>query len=163
MQKLSTKKISRLSVFVALSTALTMFSIPNGAGGYLHFSNALMYICAILLSPIEAGIIAGVGQGIADILNGRAIYAPATFIIKFAAGFIFGKIVNPKSFFSLLLGFFTSFLIITGGYFFYKWLIGSFKFAIVTLYCNLISTAVSFILTAFLLPFLLQLKDRQEH
>jgi uncharacterized membrane protein len=62
MLKFSVKKITYLAMSVALSAALTVYpKIPNGVGGFIHFSNLLMYLCAALFGPLEGGITGGVG------------------------------------------------------------------------------------------------------
>ena len=103
-------------VFCAMIFVLTMFVKFPVASGYVHFGDALVYICASLLGPW--GILAGaIGEGIADISGGFAVYFPATVAVKalIALPFAFfnyknDKILNVKScLFSLLSGAITVF------------------------------------------------------
>ncbi len=98
-------------VFCAMIFVLTMFVKFPVASGYVHFGDALIYICASVIGPW--GIIAGaIGEGIADVAGGFAIYFPATVVVKalIAVPFAFfnfknDKILNIKSsLFSLLSG-----------------------------------------------------------
>ena len=68
-------------VFCAMIFVLTMFVKFPVASGYVHFGDALVYICASVLGPW--GIIAGaIGEGLADVAGGFAAYFPATVIVK---------------------------------------------------------------------------------
>lgn len=78
-------------MFCAMIFVLTMFVKVPVASGYVHFGDALIYICACLLGPW--GIIAGaIGEGLADAAGGFAAYIPATVIVKalIALPFVFG-------------------------------------------------------------------------
>ena len=68
-------------VFTAMIFVLTMFVKFPVASGYVHFGDALVYICASLLGPW--GIVAGaIGEGLADVAGGFAAYFPATVVVK---------------------------------------------------------------------------------
>jgi len=116
-------------VFCAMIFALTMFVKFPVASGYVHFGDALIYICASLLGPW--GILAGaIGEGLADVAGGFAAYFPATVIVKalIAVPFAFfntksEKILSVKSaLFTLIsgavtvLGYFLADLIIDKSY-----------------------------------------------
>ena len=75
------KKSIVSGVFCAMIFVLTMFVKFPVASGYVHFGDALIYICSSIIGPW--GIIAGaLGEGIADIAGGFAVYFPATVIVK---------------------------------------------------------------------------------
>jgi len=77
-----TKKLVLASLFAALTAIGTMLHIPAGALGYLHLGDAMVLLSGILLGPIYGGLGAAIGSMLADIINGYAIYAPGTFLIK---------------------------------------------------------------------------------
>jgi uncharacterized repeat protein (TIGR04002 family) len=98
-------------VFTAMIFVLTMFVKFPVASGYVHFGDALVYICASMLGPW--GIIAGaIGEGLADVAGGFAAYFPATVIVKALIALPFAlfntkneKILSVKSgLFTLLSG-----------------------------------------------------------
>lgn len=78
----TTKKISVCGMFAAFIIVLTMFIKVPVASGYVHFGDALAYIGAVLLGSPYAFIAAAIGEGLADIAGGYAIYFPATVIVK---------------------------------------------------------------------------------
>lgn len=82
-------------VFTAMIFVLTMFVKFPVASGYVHFGDALVYICASLLGPW--GIVAGaIGEGLADVAGGFAAYFPATVVVKALIALPFA-IFNTKS------------------------------------------------------------------
>ena len=98
-------------VFTAMIFVLTMFVKFPVASGYVHFGDALVYICASLLGPW--GIVAGaIGEGLADVAGGFAAYFPATVVVKALIALPFAlfntkneKILSMKSgLFTLLSG-----------------------------------------------------------
>ena len=114
------KKLAVSGMFAAMIFVLTMFVKIPVASGYVHFGDALVYISAILLGSPWALLAGAIGEGLADVIGGYAIYAPATIIIKvlIALPFTFinkscKKLLNVKTvLFSLLAG-----VITVGGYF----------------------------------------------
>jgi uncharacterized repeat protein (TIGR04002 family) len=82
-------------VFTAMIFVLTMFVKFPVASGYVHFGDALVYICASLLGPW--GIVAGaIGEGLADVAGGFAAYFPATVVVKALIALPF-SLFNAKS------------------------------------------------------------------
>ncbi len=70
------------SAFVFLFTAY-IFHMPIGAnGGYIHFGDAFIFIAAIILPFPYSLFVGAIGAGLADVLTGSAIWAPATIVIK---------------------------------------------------------------------------------
>lgn len=66
------------SAFVAVAT---MIAVPSGIG-YVNSGDIAVILGAFILSPAQATIAAGLGSALADLINGYAIYVPATFVIK---------------------------------------------------------------------------------
>lgn len=63
----------------------------------IHLGNSLCLIAALLLGGIGGGIAGGVGMALFDVSSAAfAVYAPFTFIQKFLAGFVCGKIAYMK-------------------------------------------------------------------
>lgn len=79
-----TGKLTAAGLFAAMITIMTAYicHIPYGAnGGYIHFGDALIYLCAVFLPRPYALAAAAIGGGMADILT-APMWAPATVLIK---------------------------------------------------------------------------------
>jgi len=79
------KRICFTAVFVALICVCTFVAVPLPIG-YFNLGDIFVLIAAWLLPPFLGGLSAGLGAGIADLIMGYALYAPATFLIKFLVG-----------------------------------------------------------------------------
>ena len=86
----TTKRLVMAALFVALTFLATfLIQIPLPLG-YIHLGDALVFLCGFILGPIWGTVAAGLGAGLADILSGYVIYAPATFVIKALMAFLAG-------------------------------------------------------------------------
>lgn len=81
------------TVLVFAATIVLQVYQP-ATGGYFNLGEAMIYTAAMLSPPIVAGIAGGLGAGLADVVTGYGIFAPATLIIKFAEGYIAGLLVR---------------------------------------------------------------------
>lgn len=70
-----------LAAMVFLTTAYILH-IPIVGGGYIHLGDAMVYLAAVLLPTPYGMAAAAIGGGLADLLTGAAVWAPATVIIK---------------------------------------------------------------------------------
>ncbi len=79
-------------VFTVLVFAVTIVIqvYQPATGGYFNLGEAIIYIAAMVSTPLVAGIAGGVGASIADAVTGYGIFAPATLVIKFTEGLIAG-------------------------------------------------------------------------
>ncbi len=90
-----TMKLVMSALFAALNVIGTLIHIPAGPTlGYVHLGDAFVILSGILLGPMYGGIAAGIGSGIADVINGYAIYVPGTIVIKFLEAMITGLIFS---------------------------------------------------------------------
>lgn len=80
--KNNTKKIAFTGVFAAMVFVTTFFIKVPVASGYVHFGDALIYIGAGIIGGPWAMLAGAIGAGLADLIGGYAIYAPASIIIK---------------------------------------------------------------------------------
>jgi uncharacterized repeat protein (TIGR04002 family) len=76
------RKMVTTAVFAAMIFVLTYFIKVPVASGYVHFGDALIYICAGVLGGPWAILAGAIGEGLADLIGGYAIYAPATIVVK---------------------------------------------------------------------------------
>lgn len=118
--KSNVKKMAFTGVFAAMIFVLTYVVKVPVASGYVHFGDALIYICACFLGTPWALIAGAIGEGLADIIGGYAIYAPATIIVKalIAIPFVLAS-KNSEKIFNLKSALMTipAGIITVGGYF----------------------------------------------
>lgn len=70
--KLTTRELVELSLFSALITlSIQFFRIPVGPQ-FIHFGNALVVVAALIYGARKGALVATVGLGVFDILNGYA-------------------------------------------------------------------------------------------
>jgi len=91
MSKLTNHELATMALFTALCYLGTLINFPIVVGGMktmIHFGNIFCLVGAIILGGKKGGIVASVGMGLFDLLNGWVLYAPSTFILKFFIAFI---------------------------------------------------------------------------
>ena len=89
MKNTNVKKMALTAMFTAMIFVLTMFVKVPVASGYVHFGDALIYLCAGIVGGPWAVFAAAAGEALADLAGGYAIYAPATAIIKAVLAILF--------------------------------------------------------------------------
>ncbi len=147
------KKAAVSGMFAAMIFVLTMFVKFPVASGYVHFGDALVYLCALYLGAPWALIAGALGEGLADIAGGYVMYAPATVIVKILIAIPFIAVRRKQSqFLSVRTALMTllSGVISVGGYFIADLVIDK-AYAVVDIPGNLIQalgSAVIFILLA---------------
>lgn len=99
--KSTTEKIVISAMFASLICVATMvIKIPSPLHGYINLGDAFVLLAGWCISPLYAFLAAGIGSGLADLLSGYALYAPATFLIKGIMAIIafYGfKVINSKA------------------------------------------------------------------
>lgn len=87
--------VTLTGILTALTTVSTIvIQIPTPTKGYVNLGDTIVNISSWILGGLYGGIAGGIGSALADIITGYAIYAPATFIIKFLMGFVCFKTFN---------------------------------------------------------------------
>ncbi len=93
----SVKRVVETLVYTAatfLATVLLVVETP-ATGGYFNLGEAAIYSIAVIASsPLVAGVAAGLGPAIADIVLGYSYFAPATLVIKFLEGFLVASLAR---------------------------------------------------------------------
>ncbi|RFU70930.1 ECF transporter S component [Peribacillus saganii] len=91
-----TRTIVINALFIALTLVATMFiniKLPiMGNGGLIHLGNVPLFIAALVYGRKTGAIAGAFGMGFFDLLSGWAAWAPFTFIIVGAMGFLAGFI-----------------------------------------------------------------------
>jgi uncharacterized membrane protein len=95
-EKEKTKTLVINALFIALTLVATMFiniKLPiMGNGGLIHLGNVPLFIAALVYGKKTGAIAGAFGMGFFDIISGWAAWAPFTFIIVGAMGYVAGLI-----------------------------------------------------------------------
>jgi len=142
----SLRRLCLSAVFAALVFAATAYlpRIQTG-NGYVHLGDTLVFLCGSLLPAPYAMAAAAIGGGLADLLTGYAVWAPASFLIKGASALCFSarrqKILCLRN----VTAIFPAALLCVGGYYLWAALVisGNFAAPVAELLPNLIQSAVS--------------------
>jgi len=96
LETTKTKAIVINALFIALTLVSTMFiniRLPiMGNGGLIHLGNVPLFIAALVFGKKSGAIAGAFGMGLFDLISGWAVWAPFTFIIVGAMGFLAGLI-----------------------------------------------------------------------
>ena len=123
MQHLTLKRLCQTGIFAAVIFVFTAWLHVPSFNGYTHIGDAFLYLAASTL-PMGCGAAAGaIGAGLADLLSGYGMWAPATVVIKALTACCFtGKaatVLCRRNYFALL----PSAVLCIGGYYLYECLI----------------------------------------
>jgi uncharacterized membrane protein len=81
------------TVLVYAATVAVQVYQP-ATGGYFNIGESMIYLAAVVSTPLVAGIAGGVGAALADLSTGYAIFAPGTLVIKFIEGYVAGRLAG---------------------------------------------------------------------
>jgi uncharacterized membrane protein len=94
-----TKSLVINAIFIALTLVATMFinlKLPiMGNGGLIHLGNVPLFIAAFVFGRKTGAIAGAFGMGLFDLISGWTVWAPFTFFIVGAMGFVAG-IISEK-------------------------------------------------------------------
>lgn len=146
-----TFKIIMGGLFAALVFIGTLISVPMPSYGYINIGDCFVLLSGIALGPV--GFIAsGVGAALADLALGYAIYAPATFFIKFLVSLVIYFVCPKKKFkaWCFLVGALAAEAAMVAGYFLYETLLYGIGGAVLGVLGNCVQGAGNIVL-AFIL------------
>lgn len=151
-----TKKLvfaALLSALVCVSTLIIAVTLPGG--GYFNLGDCFVITSGVVLGPFFGFLAAAIGSGLADIISGYVLYAPATFIIKGLMALVVGFIClkNNKMLKVLFSGALAEIIMILG-YFFYELALNGFSLAILGVVGNALQ-GVAGVVSSFVLVLLL--------
>lgn len=99
-KKMTSKMLVMNAMFIAMVLVATMFiniRLPfMGNGGLIHLGNVPLFIAAIIYGKKTGAIAGAVGMGLFDLLSGWTAWAPFTFIIVGAMGYVVGKMMEGE-------------------------------------------------------------------
>ncbi|USG68471.1 ECF transporter S component [Brevibacillus ruminantium] len=93
-----TKTLVINALFIAFTLAATMFiniRLPfMGNGGLIHLGNVPLFIAAFVFGRRTGAIAGAFGMGLFDVISGWTAWAPFTFVIVGAMGYVAGLIAE---------------------------------------------------------------------
>lgn len=93
-----TKMLIIHALFIAFTLAATMFiniRLPfMGNGGLIHLGNVPLFIAAFVYGRKTGAIAGAFGMGLFDLISGWTVWAPFTFVIVGAMGYVAGLIAE---------------------------------------------------------------------
>lgn len=101
MKTRTTQKIVINALFIALTFVATMFiniRLPiMGNGGLIHLGNVPLFLAAIIYGKKTGAIAGAFGMGVFDLISGWTAWAPFTFVIVGAMGYVTGLITEKMN------------------------------------------------------------------
>ncbi len=151
-----TKKLvfsALLAALVCVCTIVITITLPGG--GYFNFGDCFVIASGVVLGPYFGFLAAAIGSGLADIISGYAIYAPATFLIKGLMALVVGFIcLKNRKMFNVLLSGILAEVIMIAGYFIYEFILNGFSLAILGVPGNALQ-GLAGVISSFVLVLLL--------
>ena len=141
------KRLTLAGLMCAIVVITTMFAavpIPGVQGAYANAGDAAVYASAYLLGWPWGVAVAAVGSGLADILLGSALYAPATLVIKGLMAFIAAKLLKKGG--MRVPWLLVSGLVMAAGYFAYECMLYGASVAMLSIPANLIQAVLGAVL-----------------
>jgi len=141
------KRLTLAGLMCAIVVMTTMFAavpIPGVQGAYANAGDAAVYASAYLLGWPWGVAVAAVGSGLADILLGSALYAPATFVIKGLMALIAAKLLKKGG--MRVPWLLVSGLVMAAGYFAYECMLYGASVAMLSIPANLIQAVLGAVL-----------------
>ncbi len=86
------KTLTYMALMAALALVATiLIRIPVPATqGYVHFGDTILFLSVMILGKKNGAIAGALGQALADVLGGYAVFAPITFVAKLLMGLLIG-------------------------------------------------------------------------
>jgi len=86
-----------LTAMVFVSTRFINIRLPLSInGGLIHMGNTILFMIAIVFGKKRGAIAGALGMGLFDVLSGWFLWAPFTFVIRGAMGYIVGAAAEGK-------------------------------------------------------------------
>jgi uncharacterized membrane protein len=123
--KLTTRDIAFYGLFIALVYVATRFiNVPGPTpGGLFHLGNVMAFSIAIVFGKKAGAVSGALGMTLFDLTSSYFAWAPFTFIIRFAMGYVLGAMASKagdnktKTVVYSLFGILISTIIMIAGYY----------------------------------------------
>lgn len=98
--KITTQELVIIAAFIAMvyvATWLINVRLPfAGTGGLIHLGNVPLFVGAMIFGRRTGAIAGAFGMGMFDLLSGWTAWAPFTFVIVGAMGYVVGYFAEKK-------------------------------------------------------------------
>ncbi len=151
--------ITTSAMFIALVIATTFINVPfpGAAGGLVHLGTMTMLIIAMRFGKKYGLIAGGIGMTIFDIYGGWMAWAPGTFIVRSAMGYVVGWIAyNSQTdeqgldLVRNLLAWLSGLIIMIVGYYLYEAIfLTDFRVALLSIWGNVIQFIIGIVAPLF--------------
>jgi uncharacterized membrane protein len=156
----ATQKIVLSALLAALVCVATMLiTIPSPLNGYLNLGDGIVLLAAWLLPLPFGALAAGLGSGLADLLSGYSVYAPATFVIKALMALVaygvcrlLAKKIN--SIVARIIGGVLAELVMVLGYFLFEGILYGFAPSLVNIPANAVQGVAGIVIGVLLITLL---------
>lgn len=101
----------------ALTIAFTVLRIPRPPSGYVSLADVMVYFSAFAFGPLVGGLSAGLGTGLADLINGYPQWMILSFLIHGLQGVVAAVIAKKGTLLSMVIGMMAGLVVMVGGYF----------------------------------------------
>ncbi len=93
---MDTRKMVYMALFVTMVFVATNIRVhlPLGTGGLVHIGTLMMFAIALKYGKHYGALSAAIGMALFDVLSGWAAWAPGTFVVRLAAGFVVGMLAQ---------------------------------------------------------------------
>jgi uncharacterized membrane protein len=123
--RFSTRDIAFYGLFTALIYVATRFINIQGPtpGSLFHLGNVMAFSIAIVFGKKAGAVSAALGMALFDLTSPYAVWAPFTFVIRFAMGYVIGHMASIagdnkiKTIVFSFLGILIATVIMIGGYY----------------------------------------------
>jgi uncharacterized membrane protein len=156
----ATQKIVLSALLAALVCVATMLiTIPSPLNGYLNLGDGIVLLAAWLLPLPFGALAAGLGSGLADLLSGYSVYAPATFVIKalmalVAYGVCRLLVKKMNSIVARIIGGVLAELVMVLGYFLFEGILYGFAPSLVNIPANAVQGVAGIVIGVLLITLL---------
>jgi uncharacterized membrane protein len=124
-RRLKTRDIAFYGLFTAMVYVATRFiNIPGPTpGGLFHLGNVMAFAIAIVFGKKAGAVSGALGMALFDLTSPFAVWAPFTFVIRFAMGYVIGYMAYVSTDGKLrtalftFLGILIATIIMIGGYY----------------------------------------------
>lgn len=120
MKNVRIQRLCQTAVFAAIIYVFTAYLHVPSFNGYTHIGDGFLYLAASTLPMGYAAAAGAIGAGLADVLTGYSIWAPATLVIKAVTACFFTSkaptFLCKRNYLALI----PSFVLCAGGYYLYE-------------------------------------------
>ena len=120
MKSIRVQRLCQTAVFAAIIYVFTAYLHVPSFNGYTHVGDGFLYLAASTLPMGYAAAAGAIGAGLADVLSGYSMWAPATLIIKAVTACFFTSkaptFLCKRNYLALI----PSFILCAGGYYLYE-------------------------------------------